>query len=151
MLNVLAGRATSGITTGDVSIGGRPLTSSYQRRLGYVQQEDIHMATATVRESLEFSAFLRQPSSRSRKDKIAVIEEVLDLMDMRDYEDAIVGIPGEGLNLEQRKRLTIAVEIVAQPELVLLVGKIKAFPCKYILFLVLWTDNWFLRRADIRA
>lgn len=109
------------------------------------------MATATVRESLEFSAFLRQPSSRSRKDKIAVIEEVLDLMDMRDYEDAIVGIPGEGLNLEQRKRLTIAVEIVAQPELVLLVGKIKAFPCKYILFLVLWTDNWFLRRADIRA
>lgn len=81
------------------------------------------MATATVRESLEFSAFLRQPNSKSRRDKIAVIDEVLDLMDMREYEDAIVGIPGEGLNLEQRKRLTIAVEIVAQPELVLLVGK----------------------------
>ena len=123
MLNVLAGRATSGITTGDISIGGRPLSSGYQRRLGYVQQEDIHMATATVRESLEFSAFLRQPNSKSRRDKIAVIDEVLDLMDMREYEDAIVGIPGEGLNLEQRKRLTIAVEIVAQPELVLLVGK----------------------------
>ena len=36
---------------------------------------------------------------------------------MRTYADAIVGVPGEGLNVEQRKRLTIAVELVARPKL----------------------------------
>lgn len=109
--------------TGDISVGGRPLSIGYQRRLGYVQQEDIHMATTTVREALEFSALMRQPKSKTREEKLASVDEVLDLMGMQRYADAVVGVPGEGLNLEQRKRLTIAVEMVARPELLLLVGK----------------------------
>ena len=40
-------------------------------------------------------------------------------MEMRPYADAVVGVPGEGLNVEQRKRLTIAVELVARPRLLL--------------------------------
>ena len=38
---------------------------------------------------------------------------------MDEYSDAVVGVPGEGLNVEQRKRLTIGVELVAKPELLL--------------------------------
>ncbi|GME84417.1 unnamed protein product [Ambrosiozyma monospora] len=38
---------------------------------------------------------------------------------MESYSDAIVGVPGEGLNVEQRKRLTIGVELVAKPKLLL--------------------------------
>jgi ATP-binding cassette subfamily G (WHITE) protein 2 (PDR) len=38
---------------------------------------------------------------------------------MEAYADAIVGVPGEGLNVEQRKRLTIAVEMAAKPALLL--------------------------------
>ena len=34
---------------------------------------------------------------------------------MTDYADALVGVAGEGLNVEQRKRLTIGVELVAKP------------------------------------
>lgn len=75
---------------------------------------------------MEFSALLRQPKSRTRDEKLAYVDEVLELMDMELYADAIVGVPGEGLNVEQRKRLTIAVEMVAQPELLLFVGK-RAF------------------------
>ena len=33
--------------------------------------------------------------------------------------DSVVGVPGEGLNVEQRKRLTIGVELAAKPELLL--------------------------------
>ncbi|MCQ5086570.1 hypothetical protein NE685_12490, partial [Cutibacterium acnes] len=33
------------------------------------------------------------------------------------YADAIVGVPGEGLNVEQRKRSTIGVELAAKPKL----------------------------------
>ncbi|KAI8944209.1 hypothetical protein F4801DRAFT_572545 [Xylaria longipes] len=42
-------------------------------------------------------------------------------MDMQGYVDAIIGVPGEGLNLEQRKSLTVAIKMVAQLELLLLV------------------------------
>ena len=38
---------------------------------------------------------------------------------MEDYADAVVGVPGDGLNVEQRKRLTIGVEIAARPKLLL--------------------------------
>ncbi|KAL3424200.1 ABC-2 type transporter [Phlyctema vagabunda] len=38
---------------------------------------------------------------------------------MRDFANAIVGVPGEGLNVEQRKLLTIGVELAAKPKLLL--------------------------------
>jgi ATP-binding cassette subfamily G (WHITE) protein 2 (PDR) len=38
---------------------------------------------------------------------------------MEPYAGAIVGVAGDGLNVEQRKRLSIAVEMVARPELLL--------------------------------
>jgi ABC-type multidrug transport system ATPase subunit len=81
------------------------------------------MPTATVREALEFSALLRQSNNRSSKEKLAYVDHVLDLLEMMAYADAMVGVPGEGLNVEQRKRLTIAVEMVARPELLLFLGE----------------------------
>ncbi len=80
------------------------------------------MPTATVREALEFSALLRQSSRRSDREKLEYVDHVLELLEMTAYADAIVGVPGEGLNVEQRKRLTIAVEMVARPELLLFLG-----------------------------
>ena len=41
------------------------------------------------------------------------------MLDMRDFADAVVGVPGEGLNVEQRKLLTIGVELAAKPKLLL--------------------------------
>ena len=81
------------------------------------------MPTATVREALEFSALLRQSNRRSDREKLEYVDHVLELLEMTAYADAIVGVPGEGLNVEQRKRLTIAVEMVARPELLLFLGK----------------------------
>jgi ATP-binding cassette subfamily G (WHITE) protein 2 (PDR) len=41
------------------------------------------------------------------------------LISFTEYADAVVGVPGEGLNVEQRKRLTIGVELAAKPQLLL--------------------------------
>lgn len=119
LLDVLATRVTMGVISGDMLVDGQQRDSSFQRKTGYVQQQDLHLQTSTVREALNFSALLRQPKSTSRADKLAYVDEVIKLLDMEEYADAVVGVPGEGLNVEQRKRLTIGVELAAKPELLL--------------------------------
>lgn len=119
LLDVLANRTTMGVITGDMLVNGRPLDNSFQRKTGYVQQQDVHLDTATVRESLQFSATLRQPKHVSIQEKHAYVEQVIDLLDMREFADAVVGQTGEGLNVEQRKLVSIGVELAAKPKLLL--------------------------------
>lgn len=119
LLDVLADRITVGLVTGNMLVDGRPRDGSFQRKTGYVQQQDLHLETSTVREALVFSALLRQPVSTPRQDKIAYVEEVIHMLGMEDYAEAVVGVLGEGLNVEQRKRLTIGVELAAKPDLLL--------------------------------
>ncbi|CDK25256.1 unnamed protein product [Kuraishia capsulata CBS 1993] len=119
LLDVLANRVTMGVVTGSMFVNGRLRDDSFQRSTGYVQQQDLHLQTATVRESLRFSAYLRQPASVSQAEKDEYVENVIEILEMEKYADAIVGVSGEGLNVEQRKRLTIGVELAAKPQLLL--------------------------------
>ena len=80
---------------------------------------DVHEPLATVREALEFSALLRQPRGTSRAEKLAYVDTIIDLLELRDIEDAIVGEPGKGLTIEQRKRLTVGVELASKPSILL--------------------------------
>lgn len=118
LLNALSERLTSGVITEGVRmVNGRNLDSAFQRSIGYVQQQDLHLSTSTVREALRFSAHLRQPSSVPKAEKDDYVEYIIQLLEMEKYADAVVGVAGEGLNVEQRKRLTIGVELVAKPRL----------------------------------
>ena len=119
LLDVLAARVTMGVVTGEMLVDGQQRDQSFQRKTGYVQQQDLHLHTTTVREALRFSAVLRQPSHVSREEKYDYVEEVIKLLGMEAYAGAVVGVPGEGLNVEQRKRLTIGVELAAKPQLLL--------------------------------
>ena len=96
MLDVLATRNTIGVVSGHAFVDGSLRDASFQRKTGYVQQMDYHLETSTVRESMQFSALMRQPTSRSRKEKLDYVEEVLKLLAMEDYAEAVVGIAGEG-------------------------------------------------------
>ena len=98
MLDVLATRVTMGVVTGEILVDGGPRDVSFQRKTGYVQQQDLHLATSTVREALRFSAELRQPAHVSKEEKYAYVEEVLKLLEMDAYGNAIVGVPGEGMS-----------------------------------------------------
>lgn len=119
LLDVLAQRTSLGVVTGDMFVNGKGLDPSFQRKTGYVQQQDLHLETSTVRESLRFSAMLRQPKSVSKKEKYEFVEEVIKMLNMEEFANAVVGVPGEGLNVEQRKLLTIGVELAAKPKLLL--------------------------------
>lgn len=120
LLNCLSERVTTGIISDGVRmVNGHSLDGSFQRSIGYAQQQDLHLSTSTVREAFKFSAYLRQPNSISKKEKDRYVEYIIDLLEMNNYADALVGVAGEGLNVEQRKRLTIGVELVAKPKLLL--------------------------------
>ncbi|KAB8078723.1 ABC-2 type transporter-domain-containing protein [Aspergillus leporis] len=119
LLDVLAHRTSMGVITGDMFVNGRGLDQSFQRSTGYVQQQDLHLETATVRESLRFSAVLRQPATVSLQEKYDYVEDVIRMLKMEDFAEAVVGVPGQGLNVEQRKLLTIGVELAAKPKLLL--------------------------------
>jgi ABC-type multidrug transport system permease subunit/ABC-type multidrug transport system ATPase subunit len=123
LLDCLADRTSMGIITGEMLVDGYPRDTSFQRKTGYVQQQDLHLQTTTVREALSFSAVLRQPAHVPRAEKLAYVDEVIRLLEMEEYADAIIGVPGEGLNVEQRKRLTIGVELAAKPPLLLFVDE----------------------------
>ncbi|PGH21529.1 hypothetical protein AJ80_03197 [Polytolypa hystricis UAMH7299] len=119
LLDVLATRTTVGVISGEMLVDSKLRDDSFQRKTGYAQQQDLHLSTATVREALEFSALLRQPAHISRHEKINYVTEVIKLLEMTEYADAVIGVPGEGLNVEQRKRLTIGLELAARPALLL--------------------------------
>ena len=80
---------------------------------------DIHEPTATVREALQFSAKLRQPREVPLQEKYEYCETIIKLLEMESIAGAIIGKPGSGLNQEQRKRLTIGVELASKPELLM--------------------------------
>ncbi|XP_021765340.1 ABC transporter G family member 35-like [Chenopodium quinoa] len=120
LMDVLAGRKTGGYIEGDVRISGFPKKQeTFARVSGYCEQTDIHSPQVTVKESLIYSAFLRLPKEVSKEEKLVFVDEVMELVELDSLKDAIVGLPGiTGLSTEQRKRLTIAVELVANPSII---------------------------------
>ncbi|XP_044484909.1 ABC transporter G family member 36-like [Mangifera indica] len=120
LMDVLAGRKTGGYIEGDVRISGFPKKQeTFARVSGYCEQTDIHSPQVTVRESLIYSASLRLPKEVKKEEKMVFVDEVMELVELVGLKDAIVGLPGvTGLSTEQRKRLTIAVELVANPSII---------------------------------
>ncbi|KAF6758018.1 pleiotropic drug resistance ABC transporter [Ephemerocybe angulata] len=115
LLNVLAERTDSGVVTGDRFFNGQALPPDFQSQTGYCQQMDTHVGNTTVREALQFSARLRQPSSVSTEEKDAYAEKCLMMCGLSQFADAMVGT----LGVEQKKRTTIGVELAAKPKLLL--------------------------------
>ena len=115
LLNTLAQRQTVGVVTGDMEVDGHPLGPEFQRGTGFCEQMDLHDNTATIREAFEFSAILRQDRKIPRDEKIAYVDRIIDLLELEEIQDAIIG----SLSVEQKKRVTIGVELAAKPSLLL--------------------------------
>ncbi|KAH9676822.1 ABC transporter G family member 37 [Citrus sinensis] len=120
LLDVLAGRKTTGYIEGEIKIGGYPkVQETFARVSGYCEQTDIHSPQITVEESVIFSAWLRLAPEINSKTKAEFVNEVLETIELDGIKDSLVGIPGvNGLSTEQRKRLTIAVKLVANPSII---------------------------------
>ncbi|EPS60993.1 hypothetical protein M569_13808, partial [Genlisea aurea] len=120
LMDVLAGRKTGGYIQGTIKISGYPKKQeTFARISGYCEQSDIHSPHVTVHESLTFSAWLRLPLEVDAETRKMFVEEVMELVELTPLRGSLVGLPGvNGLSTEQRKRLTIAVELVANPSII---------------------------------
>ncbi|KAH9670371.1 ABC transporter G family member 33 [Citrus sinensis] len=120
LLDVLAGRKTSGCFKGEIKVNGYPkIQETFVRVSGYCEQTDIHSPHITIEESLFFSAWLRLPPTINSKTKADCVNHVLKTIELDGIKESLVGIPGvSGLSTEQRKRLTIGVELVAKPSII---------------------------------
>ena len=116
LLNTLSQRQRMGITEGEMLVDGKTLGPEFKRITGFVEQMDLHEMTATIREAIEFSAILRQERQIPKQEKLKYVDEIIDLLELRDIEDAVL----YSLGVEQRKRVTIGVELAAKPSLLFL-------------------------------
>ncbi|KAE9022836.1 ABC transporter G family member 34 [Phytophthora rubi] len=117
LMDVIAGRKTGGTIRGQILLNGHPATDlAIRRSTGYCEQMDIHSESATIREALTFSAFLRQGADVPDSYKYDSVNECLDLLNLHPIADQII----RGSSVEQMKRLTIGVELAAQPSVLFL-------------------------------
>lgn len=123
---MIALRKTAGTIHGDIRLNGfEQETISFRRCSGYVEQFDVQAAELTVRETVLFSARLRldsqDPDLAGDDIKQKYIDQVLTTLELTALADSVVGRDGEGgLSFEQRKRLSIAVELAASPSIIFL-------------------------------
>ncbi|KUF88270.1 UDP-3-O- N-acetylglucosamine deacetylase [Phytophthora nicotianae] len=117
LMDVIAGRKTGGKITGKIMLNGYEASDLAIRRCtGYCEQMDVHSEAATIREALTFSSFLRQDASVSDAKKYDSVNECIELLGLEDIADQII----RGSSVEQMKRLTIGVELAAQPSVIFL-------------------------------
>ncbi|GJN07299.1 hypothetical protein PR202_ga25119 [Eleusine coracana subsp. coracana] len=120
LMDVLAGRKTGGYSEGTIRISGyQKKQETFCRIFGYCEQSDIHSPHLTVFETLLFSSWLRLPSDTDSITRKLIVVDVLELLELTSLQGAHVGHAGvNGLSSEQRKRVTIAVELAANPSII---------------------------------
>ncbi|CAE7654414.1 ABCG25, partial [Symbiodinium sp. CCMP2592] len=118
LLGVLSGRASYGRVSGKLTVGGRPADDLrfLQNVTGFVPQDDVLHGELTVAENLRFQASLRLPAGRPREEVDACVTAVAKDLNLSSLLNARVGTPERrGVSGGQRKRVSIGMELVAQP------------------------------------
>jgi ABC-type multidrug transport system ATPase subunit/ABC-type multidrug transport system permease subunit len=123
LMNLLANRVAIGAgatLTGTILANDDDIHSiAYENYVAYVMQEDILLATMTVRECLQFSCDLRTRGEQHKKDR--KVERLLDDLVLRKCKDSQIGSAlKRGVSGGERKRVCIGVEIITNPSVIFL-------------------------------
>jgi len=122
LMDVLSLRKASGDVSGEIRINGFPQDADGFRRMsGYVEQFDTQSPQLTVRETVEFSAKMRLSEEIPVATKQKFVDHVLEMLELDGISGFLVGSDSAGgLSFEQKKRLSIAVELASNPSVIFL-------------------------------
>uniref|UniRef100_A0A5B6ZBB7 ABC transporter domain-containing protein n=1 Tax=Davidia involucrata TaxID=16924 RepID=A0A5B6ZBB7_DAVIN len=121
LLDSLAGRLSRNVVmTGNVLLNGKKRRLEYGV-VAYVTQEDVLLGTLTVRESITYSAHLRLPTTMSKEEVNGIVEGTIMEMGLQECSDRLIGNWHlRGISGGEKKRLSIALEILIRPHLLFL-------------------------------
>ncbi|KAF9275258.1 hypothetical protein BGZ88_002444 [Linnemannia elongata] len=125
LLNALLGRTPPNLKmTGSIYYNDtkNPSLRMINSISSYVRQDDHFLLShLTVRETLQFAAELRMESSVSKADKYAKVEDIIDLIGLRECANVIVGNSAvKGCSGGQRRRVSIGIQLVTEPACLIL-------------------------------
>ncbi|KAL7249044.1 hypothetical protein ACSBR1_011246 [Camellia fascicularis] len=120
LLKIIGGRLHENVK-GAISYNDIAYNPALKRRIGFVTQDDVLFPQLTVEETLLFSAFLRLPSSMSRRQKYERVEMIIKELGLERCRHTRVGGGFvKGISGGERKRTSIGYEILVDPSLLLL-------------------------------
>ncbi len=124
LLNVLAHRTSTmkGKIQGQIMMNGQVANEAAIRRVStYVEQEDAMIGILTLRETIDFAARLSTNGKMSKEERVTRVQELIDSFGLQRQADTIVGTPlRKGLSGGQKRRLSVASQVVASPRLIFL-------------------------------
>ena len=88
----------------------------YRRAIGYVPQKDIVHPTLTVRQELGFAAQLRLPADTFEAERRRIVEQTIGQLGLAERSDTLI----RNLSGGQLKRVSLGVELIADPNLLFL-------------------------------
>ena len=111
-------KACAGIfyVEGEVLVNGEDLRANYdawKAMLGYVPQDDIVHGDLTVDHAVRYAARLRLPKDTKSEEINRAVDRVLGDVEMLPHRDKLI----RSLSGGQRKRVSIAVEMLSEPSL----------------------------------
>ncbi|KAL7010037.1 hypothetical protein EMMF5_000056 [Cystobasidiomycetes sp. EMM_F5] len=120
-VDILAGKRKIGRVRGSVHISSTGDRSASAVRIGYVDQADILPENLTVREALMFAARLKLSEAISDDEKAERVWQVLGQLGLQDIANSRIG-SGErrGISGGERRRLSIGLELIALPSILIL-------------------------------
>ncbi|KAJ1664786.1 hypothetical protein EV178_003763 [Coemansia sp. RSA 1646] len=123
LLNVLSGRVQGGQLYGDIKFNGAKRNPhAFKRMLAYVEQDDLMHAALSVQETLTVSAKLRLPSKKyTDQEKLQRVDDVMRQLRLSHIADTNIGGHGmRGVSGGERKRVSIGIELVTDPSILVL-------------------------------
>ncbi|CAL0334246.1 unnamed protein product [Lupinus luteus] len=117
----IMGPSGSGKSTLLDALAGRLSRNVIMSGKAYVTQEDILLGTLTVRETISYSANLRLPATMTKEEINDIVEGTIMEMGLQDCADRVLGNWHlRGISGGEKKRLSIALEILTRPNLLFL-------------------------------
>ena len=103
-------------TSGKVLLNGVDLYNNYsalKNLIGYVPQENIIFEDLKLIDMLKYATNLRMPEDVTKKEKLARIDKVLEIVELKDKQNVMI----KNLSGGQQKRACIAIELIADPKI----------------------------------
>ncbi|RIB11357.1 ABC transporter-domain-containing protein [Gigaspora rosea] len=121
LLNALSGRLCTEDVEGTIKMNGHRSTEDLKRFIAYCTQEDVFFPHLTVRETLTYTSRLRLPREAPISAKLEQVENIIQALNLSKCSNTKIGdIRFRGISDGERKRVSIANELLTDPSVILL-------------------------------